>query len=187
MPDVDDGTLEYIEIVGREAYRAKEITERLLRFGRQEATRVHPVWLAHELSEVISMLESEARKSGLRFEIAVPESLPPVAWDPGECRQVFFNLLRNALHASPRGAAILVTAGEEDGGVAVRVRDLGPGLAEEDLDRIFEPFFTTKPTGQRTGLGLAICERILSFRGGRIWAGNHGEGAELGFWLPRAE
>jgi two-component system, NtrC family, sensor kinase len=73
-----------------------------------------------------------------------------------------------------------IVACDDRGGVAVEVRDSGPGIPPDDLPRIFDPFFTTKDPGQGTGLGLAICHRIVEDAGGDIQAAN-GEGGGARF------
>lgn len=96
---------------------------------------------------------------------------------PGELQQVIFNVLLNAAQAMEGGGRIEVsTARHDDGRIRVRIRDSGPGIPEENLQRVFEPFFTTKAPGEGTGLGLAICYEIVHELGGTLAAGNHPEG-----------
>ncbi len=108
--------------------------------------------------------------------------------DPFQLKQVFRNLLENALAAGGDAPRIEVRCtGTKDGAqevVHISVRDNGPGFAPEQRSRLFEPFYTTKLRG--TGLGLAICKRIVEAHGGRIEAGE-GPGAEVIIVLPRRE
>jgi signal transduction histidine kinase len=105
---------------------------------------------------------------------------------PFHLKQVFRNLLDNALSAAggPVRIVIRASAAELAGGQAVRVavRDSGPGFSAEQRQRVFEPFYTTKVRG--TGLGLAICKRIVEAHGGRIELGAAGPGAEVVLTLP---
>jgi signal transduction histidine kinase/FixJ family two-component response regulator len=107
--------------------------------------------------------------------------------DPFRLRQVFRNVLENALAACPDPVVIDVGVAPADAGdrpaVWVGVRDNGPGLAPEQRRRAFEPFYTTKTKG--TGLGLAICRRIVEAHGGRIELGEAGPGCEVVITLPR--
>ena len=87
------------------------------------------------------------------------------------------NLMLNAAQAMAGRGRIEVACGRlEDGRICVRIRDTGPGIPEEDMQRVFEPFFTTKAPGEGTGLGLAICNEIVQELGGSLSAGNHPEG-----------
>lgn len=115
------------------------------------------------------------------------EPLPPVVGNPARLVQVFVNLLVNAAHAIPPGAAtehrIRISARRSPAGaVEVEVADSGPGIPAEHLPRVFDPFFTTKPDGVGTGLGLPICRSILSAIGGTIEFdsdGSHGTVARV--------
>ena len=80
----------------------------------------------------------------------------------------------------------IVTEQSQTGDILVAVRDSGPGVDREHLDRVFEPFFTTKNSG--VGMGLAICRSIIAAHGGRLWAdANEPRGAVFRFTLPAAE
>ena len=109
--------------------------------------------------------------------------------DPRRLRQVFVNLLDNAIKYSPRGASVEVYVASDEGKVLVTVRDNGPGIPTDELDAIFRPFVKTRAraasTELGTGLGLAICKRIVEQHGGRIWAeSKFGEGATFYLALP---
>jgi PAS domain S-box-containing protein len=128
----------------------------------------------------------EAKNAELREDLVGVDDL--LLADPFQLKQVFRNLLENALVAGgalPR-IEIRCRRAELDGQDAVRltVRDNGPGFASEQMPRLFEPFYTTKVHG--TGLGLAICKRIIEAHGGRIEVGT-GPGAEIIILLPRRE
>jgi signal transduction histidine kinase len=107
---------------------------------------------------------------------------------PFHLKQVFRNLLDNALSATAEPVRIVIraSAAELAGRQAVRVavRDSGPGFSAEQRQRVFEPFYTTKVRG--TGLGLAICKRTVEAHGGRIEMGEAGPGAEVVITLPQA-
>jgi len=111
--------------------------------------------------------------------------------DPDQMQQVLINLVLNALDATPPGGRVEISARLEDSGgragVAVAVRDTGPGIPDELKPRLFEPFFTTKPAGQGTGLGLAICRDIIRAHGGEIRVESQlGAGATFTVWIPAA-
>src|SRR4029077_20687246 len=112
-----------------------------------------------------------------------------VQGDRVQLQQVMLNLILNAVEAMSRsneGARELLISTEENGadGVRIAVRDRGPGLQPESLDRLFDAFYTTKPDGM--GMGLSICRSIIEAHGGRVsGATNRPRGAVLQFTLPQ--
>ena len=95
---------------------------------------------------------------------------------PGELQQVVFNIFLNAAQAMQGTGRIEARARAAGTQLELTIRDNGPGIAPEHLDRVFDPFFTTKPPGEGTGLGLAISYEILLELGGTIQASNHPKG-----------
>ncbi|MEY4672913.1 MAG: hypothetical protein RL148_697 [Planctomycetota bacterium] len=176
---------EYLEIIRKEAMRTRDITARLLGFARQDVRSSVAVALGDELREVSAMFGHQFESAGVRLAIDAAPAEATVTGDPAELRQVLFNLFRNALDASPRGATVDVGLAVEDGTAVLEFSDRGPGIRPEDMERIFEPFFTTKAPGKGTGLGLAIVHRIVTGHGGRITAANReGGGACFRVSLP---
>ena len=105
--------------------------------------------------------------------------------DPLQIKQAIGNLLSNAIHFSPQGAKIFIDWQEQQGNVLLTLRDEGPGLSSEDLEKLFKPFYTRRSEG--TGLGLAIARKIILDCGGKLWAKNAPEkGAEFFITLPRS-
>jgi two-component system, NtrC family, sensor kinase len=121
---------------------------------------------------------------GTAVEIAC-DGLPSLECEPQRLKQLFLNLLVNAGQAVADGGHIRVSGDLRDGGVLLRFRDNGTGIAAEHIERIFDPFFTTKPVGVGTGLGLAIAFRIVEEHAGRIEVSSEpGAGTEFRVWLP---
>jgi signal transduction histidine kinase len=109
--------------------------------------------------------------------------------DPGRMMQVLSNLMDNALHYTPEGGRISLSAQVVDEKLEIRVKDSGPGIAEGELDRIFDRFYRSDPSRQRdeggSGLGLAIARAIVEKHNGRIWAESKpGEGTTIVIHLP---
>jgi signal transduction histidine kinase len=127
-------------------------------------------------------------EKGVSLQIGLAKGLPLIRGDRVQLQQVILNLIINAVEAmsdSSEGMRELLisTAEDQSNGVRVEVRDSGPGLSAESLDRLFNPFYTTKPAGM--GMGLSICRSIIEEHGGQVWAtANIPQGAAFHFTLP---
>jgi PAS domain S-box-containing protein len=152
------------------------------------ASRLHPRWCDLRLCwrEAWNDLGSLRPSAELREDITGVNLFCQI--DPFYLKQVFRNLLENALASGAHPVRILIhcrTAAQNgDQAICISLRDNGPGFPAEARPQLFEPFFTTKARG--TGLGLAICKRIIEAHGGRIEANDHSDsGAEINITLPR--
>ncbi len=159
---------EFADIGGKELARLETLVREFLTYARPHdpALRVTAV---HALVEhVAALLRPEADKR--RVTLLIREADAPVilSLDPEQMTQVIFNIVLNAIQASPPGGQVRVRESREPGWGAIEVIDEGPGIAPEHVSRIFDPFFTTKPRG--TGLGLAISQRIVIAHRGTIAA-----------------
>lgn len=175
---------EYLEIIAKEAYRAREITSRLLEFARSEPGPVVEFRADEALRDIEILVRHRLRERELTLALECDPDLPPLRGQPGECKQVLLNLIHNAIDASPTGARIWVRCQREENRLRIEVEDQGPGLPPQVAERAFDPFFTTKPPGKGTGLGLSIVERIVAAHHGRVDALNTGHGALLRVSLP---
>jgi signal transduction histidine kinase len=123
------------------------------------------------------------------IRVTVVNSISPelrVLADPDNVRQVFLNILLNAMQSMAGTGRIDISAEAGSGDVTLAFQDSGPGISDEDLARVFSPFFTTKEKG--TGLGLAVCAKIVEGHGGELRAESLvGHGATFYVRLPRAE
>jgi signal transduction histidine kinase/putative methionine-R-sulfoxide reductase with GAF domain len=129
--------------------------------------------------------EHEAQVRGAGVEMVFePGSVPPVLGRKAELREVFTNLILNAVDAMPSGGRVLIRSWSEPGRALVSICDSGEGMSAEVRDRAFEPFFTTKGV-QRLGLGLAVAYGLISSHGGQISLdGGEGRGTTVTFWIP---
>lgn len=178
-----------LDRAGDQALRAGEIIKRLREFvakGETERT-LNPVFQIMEEASALALVG--AREYGVRVDLRLERSIPPVLVDKIQVQQVALNLIRNAIEAmadSSRKQLLITVAHGPDNHALVTVADTGPGVAPEIADRLFQPFITTKPNGM--GVGLSICRTIIEAQGGRIWAERNTDGgATFAFTLPFAE
>lgn len=155
--------------------RITETVNDLLGFARKTDTVKQRAHLGILVDETLEMVRHGLSAQKVRIERCYADHLPPILASANHLRQLFANLITNALDAMPDGGTLTITtrllpaAGERpEPAVEVAFADTGTGIAPEDMARIFEPFFTTKPAGQGTGLGLAVAKRIVDFHNGRI-------------------
>ena len=176
-----------MEIALREAERLEELVAEFLAFARPAPPRKETTDLATLLDETLQVFRNDPQTANLRIDAALASAVADC--DPGQIRQVAWNLLTNAAQAlgapaGPRGdACIRVGCGVAPGGVRFEVEDDGPGIAPDDLERLFIPFFTRKPRG--TGLGLATVHRIVDAHRGTILVDSApGRGSRFSVFLP---
>ncbi|MCA9557654.1 MAG: HAMP domain-containing histidine kinase, partial [Myxococcales bacterium] len=158
--------------IARETRACKGIVEALLDYARPGLLKRAPVDLAALAWEVVDRHAGATLEAG--GEVVVPG-------DARRLGQVLDNLVRNGLAF---GAAVTVEVAAADGGARLVVRDDGPGVAAEDVERVFEPFFSTRADG--TGLGLAIAHSVVLAHGGAI-AARPGPGGHFTLFLPGEE
>lgn len=153
------------------ADRVRVIVRDLKLFSRAEADQREPVSVERVLESSVRMAWNEIRHRAQLVREYSP--VPPVEGNEARLGQVFLNLIVNAAQALPDGFAnqnsiVIRTSLNAEGLVTVDVEDTGPGIPADVLPHLFTPFFTTKPRGVGTGLGLTICQRIVTSHGGRI-------------------
>jgi signal transduction histidine kinase len=175
----------YLRMIQSEAFRCKEITEKLLDFSRIGQAMRQEAELGALVQGVIDMLGHLGRYQ--RKEIALDAAGPVVARvNPQEIKQVVLNLLTNALDSIEEEGSVRVEVRRREGFAEIAVIDGGCGMTPEVMERIFEPFFTRRRGGQGTGLGLSISYRIVADHGGQLDAHSAGpdQGATFRVRLP---
>jgi len=152
---------------------------------RQEPFPLEPV-----IADIAAMIGPQLEDGGIQLALDLPPDLPPAAGDRQRIQQVLLNLMANALHHTPAGGEILVTARADGSEIEVSVCDTGPGINPEDAAHLFARFYRgreERAAGTGTGLGLSVAKAIVEAHGGRIWAENRPTGgACFHFTLPRA-
>jgi PAS domain S-box-containing protein len=186
-PDLEEVRQAFGRVIA-DGKRAAEVIVRIRDLIKRAPARVDRLDLREAILDVVALTGSEVLKHGVSLKTDLAEGLPPLTGDRVQLQQVILNLIMNALEAMnglDAGARELLIRTEPDagGGVLVSVRDSGPGLGSQSVDRLFEAFYTTKNGGM--GMGLSICRSIVEAHGGRLWASaNEPRGAVFHFTLP---
>jgi len=165
---------ESISQLRSEAAHSRKSIDKFLRFTRSAEPIITALNVNEVLDDLAEFMDKELRFNNIRLVRNYENSLPAIRSDPSGLRQVFQNLILNAVSAIQTDGEISLTTRRQANEVVVTVADTGPGIAEAHLARIFEPLFTTKPGG--TGLGLPICVDIIERLGGRIAVHNQPDG-----------
>ena len=165
----------YLRMIQTEAFRCKEITEKLLDFSRAGEVRRQNTDLNELVQAVIDILGhlGKYQRKHIDFQAVAPVI---AAVNSQEIKQVLLNLLTNALDCIDEDGTVQITATANDGQAELTVIDNGCGMEPEVLEHVFEPFFTRRKAGQGTGLGLSISYRIIADHGGHIEAHSDGPG-----------
>ncbi len=176
----DERTRKHLDRIAEQVNVANGIITGLLDIIRDAPLAKQPVPLAEVVARAV---EAAAPPAGIELTVSGLAELPPVQGDPGQLRQVFLNLVQNAIQALPEGKGqVRVVGSRADGRLWVAVEDSGPGIDAETRRRLFEPLVTTKKKG--VGLGLAWVKRIVERHGGAIAYEPKGPGARFVINLP---
>lgn len=168
--------VKYLSMIEQESFRCKQITERLLNYSRSGAGHREPTDLAALTQNVLDLLKHHPASANKQM-IFRPEGQVVATVDPHEVQGVVNNLVVNALENMDAGGTVLIALRNGPNGSAeFVVRDNGCGMAPEVLRHVFEPFYTKSRTGKGTGLGLFICNRVVTDHGGTIAATSEGPG-----------
>jgi len=195
LADSQDAQAILADII-KEAKMANAIVVEVLEFVRPIQLQVERADINEVLKDSITLAEGKMRRGAVSINTVIEPDVPLLLADPHQLRQLFSNLLANAFEALGGEGHVDIRAwllpGEDEpvGAVdpqppqiVVEVRDTGPGIAPEDMERVFSPFFSTKPQG--TGLGLAIVRNVVDAHEGHIDATSApGRGATFKVTLP---
>ncbi len=178
-----------LELVLREAHRARDVVRRLLDFARQSESVRARSDINEIVTDVLALVKHLLHTSGVQIFTNLLDGLPWVSVDRNQVKQVILNLIHNALHAMPDGGQLRISTAhcsrDQHDWLMVAVRDTGMGISPENLERIFEPFFTTRAKDGGTGLGLSVSYGIVAEHGGFIEAESQiGKGSVFTVWLP---
>jgi two-component system sensor histidine kinase KdpD len=177
-----------VAAIDDEADHLNMLVGNLLDMSRIEAGVLRPKREWNILSEILGGVLGRMRHLAEEHEIAidVAENLPLVPVDYVQMEQVFTNLISNSLKYAPVNTVIRIRARVEAESIHVQIRNQGPQVPPEHLERIFDKFYriTAADRVTGTGLGLSICKGIIEAHGGHIWAENVPDGLTFNFTLP---
>jgi PAS domain S-box-containing protein len=186
-PDLEE-VREALECVVNDSDRAGEIINGIRAHVKKVPPRNASFDINDAINELIALTRSEVVNKRVTVQTRLAEGLSPVQGDRVQLQQVVLNLILNAVEAmssvddAPRELSISTEPRAADE-ILVAVRDSGPGIDPDHLERVFDSFYTTKPSGM--GLRLSICRSIVDAHGGRLWAdANEPRGAVFQFTLP---
>lgn len=164
---------EFSNTIPRELDTWNRMLRNMMDFSRQEKIEMVDVDTNVLISDVLNLAKFRVSQDKIHFDVAIESNLPQIRGNADKLKQVFLNLITNALDATPPGGTILMEAGFVDDAsawttdfVEIKVANSGEGVSIPDMGRIFKPFYTTKSQG--LGLGLSICKEIIKQHGGRI-------------------
>jgi len=158
---------EAASVIKQEIDRLDRVIKALLDFGRPSKPTLMPTSVGDVLSDVVLFTRRFASQSRVEIEERYAENLPTVMADADQLKQVFVNLISNAVQVmEDSGGLIVVETATDNGFVSVSVHDNGPGIAPEDQSKVFDPFYSTRSEG--TGLGLTMVHRIVDEHSGHI-------------------
>lgn len=155
----------FAEKIVTEAVRLENLVTDLLAYASSSASPQTPFDVAALIDDTLALLAPEASHLDVRVAKSCQDSLT-VSANRDRLEQAFLNVGKNALHAMPEGGTLEVTACAAGGKAVITLKDSGHGISAVDLQKVFDPFFTTKARG--TGLGLALCKKIVEEHGGSI-------------------
>lgn len=166
--DIPPGLMEALKRLESEVDRLSGFLRSFHGFAAPQAALCEPCLLESILDDVLFWTRKDAKNCDITFALSGVATLPALSADPHQLKQVFLNLLINAVHALPNGGEVRIDATVELRFAKIQICDTGIGIDPVVLSRIFEPFFTTRREG--TGLGLAIVRKIVVQHGGSIEA-----------------
>ena len=176
-PAVQGDSLKGVQIISKEAERLTNMVKELLEFTRIQDgrfnLRIELIDIAAELEDAIFTYGELMKQAGMKVNYSGPKTeIPLIPADSERLKQVFLNLLDNAMKHGGDGGRIDVSLRQEDGAVRIRVRDYGHGIPEAELPHVKEKFYKGSSKNRGTGIGLAVCDEIVARHGGTLTVAN---------------
>jgi signal transduction histidine kinase/CheY-like chemotaxis protein len=166
--EAEDPMREELGLIQEEASRARDIVRDLLQFSRQRDFMPEQTDVNLVLEQVVAMVRRQGAFGLVTVNEIYGEDMPMAEMDVPRIKQVFLNIINNAIYAMKDGGTLTIRTTPRPDSVRIAFQDTGPGIAPDVLGRIFDPFFTTKPEVSGTGLGLSVSLGIVQSHGGTI-------------------
>lgn len=181
-----------LEVVLSEADRLGKLVEELLDFSRMQSGRLtvntRPIDVSELLSDTAGMYTELARQQGIELSYAASVASATVLGDTDRLKQVFVNVIDNAVKYTEKGGLVLITQQIEEGCVRILVKDTGVGIPAQDIDRVKEKFFKSNKTIRGSGIGLAVADEIIKQHQGLLFLeSTEGVGTTVTIVLPLYE
>lgn len=179
--------LSRLNTIAEQVARCQKTIRDMLDFSRKSTGEKKPHSIETLVNQTLSLMQHVMKVRKIKVNQNLDKSVPNILADGNQLQQVFFNLLKNAIDAMPRGGEIFITNNYHPGSnkVEITFQDTGTGISEENLKKTFKPFFTMKEPNKGTGLGLTICLDIIKNHGGTITAESIvGKGSKFVITLP---
>jgi len=186
----EDETLgQGLKVILYESERLYALVEDLLDFSRMEngkmPLRMQKIDILAELDEAVYVLRDRAMREGIDIFYSTPDFPAPTTGDPDKIKQVFVNILDNAIKYTPAGGKISVIASLDIKNLKVTVSDTGCGISEEDLPHVKEKFYKANVSVKGSGIGLAVCDEIIKSHKGELNISSRlGEGTTVEMTFP---
>lgn len=169
-----------VGVIVNETERLSQMVEELLDFSRMQnghfTLQNATLDILAELGDAVLIYSDKARRERIEIIYDEPEMLPFVFGDKNRIRQVFINVIDNAVKYSSPGDKVTITACEKDGMIKVSVADTGCGIKESDLSKVKTKFYKANHTRRGSGIGLAVADEIIAMHGGKLEISSEGEG-----------
>jgi len=160
------GIMKDLDVIEKESLRARDIVRQLLEFARRRDLKINELNLNDIIRDVIELIFIQKRHAGIKRKLDLGD-IPPINGDENQLKQVFVNLINNAIYAMKSKGTLSIRTHNENGLIYATISDTGEGIPPEYLPRIFEPFFSTKKE-KGTGIGLSVSFKIIQSHNGTI-------------------
>lgn len=173
----------YCEIMLTELDRINFIVNEFMQLSRPQVADFKQHHLKVLIDNIISLLDAQAIINNVQIIIELEENIPSIYCDENQLKQVFINIMKNAIEAMPNGGNLIIQSNAQNNKILVRFKDQGCGISSEQIPKLGEPFFTTKEKG--TGLGLMVSYNIIEAHKGTMFIESElGQGTTISITLP---